>query len=178
MEIDLVLLGLIKQHKSISGYELNSNLRDSNQYFLSVSLAYIYPTLKKLHQRGWVTFTTIPITNRPDKKLYQITPEGEKVLNEWLKVPIESDMYFSAFLLKMQFAPLMENATIIDHIDREITRLKAKISDLGQLPNCVNSGKVDKPTADVLMGISHLLTDTNDLRIKWLNEWRNRVEKE
>ena len=178
MEIDLVLLGLIKQNKSITGYELNSNIRDSNRYFLSVSLAYIYQTLKKLHQRGWVTFTSIPMTNRPDKKEYQITHEGDKVLADWLKVPIEPDMYFSSFLLKMQFAPLMDKTTVIEHIDREITRLEAKISDLGQLPNCIYSGKVDQPTGEVLMGISHLLTDTNDLRIAWLKEWRSRVEAE
>lgn len=177
MEIDLVLLGLIKQNKSITGYELNSNIKDSNRYFLSVSLAYIYPTLKKLHQRGLVTYTSIPMTNRPDKKEYQITPEGDKVLAEWLKVPIEPDMYFSSFLLKMQFAPLMDKATIIEHIDREIARLEAKISDLGQLPNCIYSGKVDQSTGDVLMGISHLLTNTNDLRIDWLKEWRGRVEQ-
>lgn len=176
MEIDLVLLGLIKQNKSITGYELNSNIRDSNRYFLSVSLAYIYPTLKKLYQRGLVTYITIPMTNRPDKKAYQITPEGETVLNEWLKVPIEPDMYFSSFLLKMQFAPLMEKTTIIEHIDREIARLEAKISDLGQLPNCIYSGKVDEMTGEVLMGISNLLTDTNDLRIDWLKQWRSRVE--
>jgi hypothetical protein len=30
---------------------------------------------------------------------------------------------------------------------------------------------------EVLMGISHLLTDTNDLRIEWLKKWRGRVEK-
>lgn len=177
MEIDLVLLGFIKLNKSITGYELNSNIRDSNRYFLSVSLAYIYPTLKKLHQRGLVTYTTIPMTNRPDKKAYQITPEGEKVLADWLKVPIEPDMYFSSFLLKMQFAPLMEKQTVLDHIDREIMRLEAKISDLGQLPNCIYSGKIDEPMGEVLMCISHLLTDTNDLRIDWLKKWRGRVER-
>ncbi len=176
MEIDLVLLGFIKLNKSITGYELNSNIRDSNRYFLSVSLAYIYPTLKKLHQRGLVTYTAIPMTNRPDKKAYHITPEGEKVLADWLKVPIEPDMYFSSFLLKMQFAPLMEKQTVFNHIDREIARLEAKISDLGQLPNCIHCGKVDEPMGEVLMGISHLLTDTNDLRIVWLKEWRSRVE--
>lgn len=175
MEIDLVLLGLIKLNKSITGYELNSNLRDSNRYFLSVSLSYIYPTLKKLYERGLVTYKAIPQTNRPDKKAYEITPDGEKVLADWLKVPIEPDMYFSSFLLKMQFAPLMEKETILEHIDREITRLEAKITDLSQLPNCIYSGKVDEPTGDVLMSISHLLTGTNELRINWLKEWRARV---
>ncbi len=175
METDLVLLALIKTHKKITGYELNNNMCDSNRYFLSVSLAYIYPTLKKLHQRGLVTFTTVPMTNRPDKKLYEITPTGEEVLRQWLKKPIEPDMYFSAFLLKMQFAPLMEKSTVLDHIDREIARLQAKISDLGQLPNCINSGKIDQPMGEVLLDISNLLTGTSELRIAWLTKWRERV---
>ncbi len=175
MEIDMVLLGLIKLNKKITGYELNSNLRDSNRYFLSVSLAYIYPTLKKLHQKGLVTYTVVPISNRPDKKVYEITPDGEVVLQQWLKKPIEEDMYFSTFLLKMQFAPVMEKITILEHIDREIGRLQAKIDDLGKLPNCINSGKIDPPTGTVLMDISHLLVQTNDLRIEWLKNWRKSI---
>jgi len=175
METDLVLLALIKTNRKITGYELNSNMCDSNRYFLSVSLAYIYPTLKKLYQRGLVTYTTVPMTNRPDKKVYEITPAGEEVLMEWLKKPVESDMYFSAFLLKMQFAPLMDKSTVLDHIDREIARLQAKIADLGQLPNCIHSGKVDQDTGEVLLDISDLLSGTSELRIAWLEKWRERV---
>ena len=175
MEIDMVLLGLIKLNKKITGYELNSNLRDSNRYFLSVSLAYIYPTLKKLHQKGLVTYTVVPIANRPDKKIYEITPDGEVVLQQWLKKPIEEDMYFSTFLLKMQFAPVMEKNTILEHIDREISRLQAKINDLGKLPNCINSGKIDPSTGTVVMDISQLLVQTNVLRIDWLKNWRKSI---
>ena len=176
MDIENVLLGLIKTNKSITGYELNSNIRDSNRYFLSISLAYIYPTLKKLHQRGLVTYTVIPLNNRPNKKVYEITPAGEEVLKAWLKTPIEADMYFSSFLLKMQFAPLMDKETVLEHINREIDRLQAKINDLEQLPNCLYSGKVEQDMGEVLMSISCLLMKTDEQRIEWLREWRSRVE--
>ena len=177
MEIDNVLLGLIKLYKEVTGYELNTIIRDSNRYFLSVSLAYIYPVLKRLYQRGLVTYTNIPITNRPDKKAYQITAAGEQVLQDWLKAPIEQDMYFSSFLLKMEFATLMDRQTIFNHIDREIARLEEKIHDVGQLSNCINSGKLDQKSSDILSSMSQLLHETDDLRINWLKDWRKGIEQ-
>ena len=165
MEIDNVLLGLIKLYKEVTGYELNGIIRDSNRYFLSVSLAYIYPVLKRLNQRGLVSFTNTPIANRPAKKTYKITPAGEKVLQEWLKAPVEADMYFQSFLLKMQFASLMEKHTMLDHIEREIDRLDEKINDMKQLSNCINSGKLDAKGSEALTSLSQLLTETDHLRM-------------
>lgn len=175
MEIDYILLGLIKLYREVSGYELNRIIRDSNRYFIVVSLAYIYPVLKRLHQRGWVTFAATPIPNRPDKKTYRITPEGEKVLEEWLEAPIEADMYFRAFLLKMQFAALMREETVLAHLEREIRRLEGKIQDVRQLSNCIESGKLDAKSCEILSLMMELLCDTDELRMEWLKKWRSRL---
>jgi DNA-binding PadR family transcriptional regulator len=177
MEIEKVILATIKANKEVTGYELNGILRNSDRYFLTVSLSYIYPVLKSLHQRGLVAYTNIPVANRLDKKSYHITRQGEEALNEWLKEPIEPDMYFKSFLLKMQFAPMMDNATILNHINREITRLEEKNTDIGQLSNCYNSGKLDKRSSEVLESMAQILDKTNDLRIQWLKEWKTREEK-
>lgn len=175
MEIDFILLGLIKLYKEVSGYELNRIIHDSNRYFIAVSLAYIYPVLKRLHQRGWVTFAATPIPNRPDKKSYHITPEGEKVLQDWLEAPIEPDMYFRSFLLKMQFAALMRQETVLNHIEREIYRLEEKIQDVKQLNKCIESGKLDAKSCEVLTFMTQLLYQTDELRIKWLKDWQARL---
>ena len=175
MDIEFILLALIKTHKEVSGYELNRIIRDSNRFFLVVSLAYLYPNLKKLYDRGLVTYTNTPIANRPDKKTYQITPAGELVLNDWLKAPIDADMYFKAFLLKMEFAALMDQATIVDHIDREIQRLQIKIDDVRQLANCYHSGKLEPKESEVLKELSTLLEQTDLLRLKWLQEWKAKL---
>lgn len=177
MEFENVLLGLIKLYKEVTGYELNAIIRDSNRYFIHVSLAYIYPVLKKLHDRGLVTYTNIPIINRPDKKSYSITPLGEQALEHWLKTPVEPDMYFKSFLLKMEFATLMDKKTILEHINREIDRLEEKIRDMGQLSNCINSGKLDQKSSETLSALSQLLSDTDALRVNWLKDWRTRVEQ-
>lgn len=177
MEIDYILLGLIKLYKEVTGYELNRIIRDSNRYFISVSLAYIYPVLKRLYQRGWVTYAAMPIPNRPDKKVYRITPLGEQVLHTWLEAPIEPDMYFRSFLLKMQFATLMSKSTILAHIEREIQCLEEKIRDVNQLSNCIDSGKLDARSCEVLARTAQLLRDTDQLRIEWLRRWQENLAK-
>ncbi len=175
MEIDYILLGLIKLYKEVTGYELNRIIRDSNRYFISVSLAYIYPVLKRLYQRGWVTYAAMPIPNRPDKKVYRITPLGEQALQTWLEAPIEPDMFFRSFLLKMQFATLMSSSTILAHIEREMQRLEEKIRDVNQLSNCIDSGKLDARSCEVLARMSQLLRDTDQLRIEWLRCWQENL---
>jgi PadR family transcriptional regulator AphA len=176
MEFDNILLALIKTHKEVTGYELNGIIKDSNRFFLNVSLAYIYPVLKKLHQGGLVTYTNIPVSkNRLDKKAYRITPQGERALQAWLKTPIAADMYFREFLLKMEFAGLMDEKTILEHLNQEIARLEEKIRDLNQLSNCIDSGKLDKKNCEVLSTLEHLLEETDQLRIEHLKAWREKV---
>ena len=59
MELEYVLLGLIRLHQGVTGYELNRIIKESTGYLLSASLSHIYPTLKrKLHERGLVSYRT------------------------------------------------------------------------------------------------------------------------
>lgn len=175
MEIEYILLGLIKLYGEVTGYELNRIIRDSNRYFITVSLAYLYPVLKRLHQRGWITYSTTPIRNRLDKKSYRITPLGEIELKTWLEAPIEEDMYFRSFLIKMQFATFMDENTIRDHLDREIHRLQEKLRDMEQLSNCIESGKLDAKSCEALALITRLLRETDELRSAWLKTWRTKL---
>ena len=172
MEYGYVLLGLIKIYKEVTGYELSVIIRDLNRYFLSYSLAYIYPVLKKLYHRGLIMFTNTPITNRPDKKTYQITPLGEQILEDWLKTPIKQDLDFRSFLVKMEFFTLMDNDTIIAHVDREILFLEQKIKNMNQMPDYYKSGKLDQKSNEILIDMSQLLIETEILRLNRLKKWR------
>src|SRR5512146_153104 len=101
MELDDVLLGLIRLHQGVTGYELNRIIKESTGYMLSASLSHIYPSLRKLHDRGLVSYSDIPMKNRPNKKVYLITAAGDTVLQTWLEAPIDSGLDFKAFCLKM-----------------------------------------------------------------------------
>lgn len=120
MELEFALLGLIRLHEGVTGYELNQIIKKSTGFLISTSLSRIYPALKKLHEKGLVSFNDIPLKNRPTKKVYNITPTGDAALQAWLREPVKCDLDFKPFFLKMAFSPLMDKEIILAHVDREI----------------------------------------------------------
>ncbi|MGM0714837.1 PadR family transcriptional regulator [Brevibacillus parabrevis] len=73
------LLGLVARTPS-SGYDLMLQL----QPFWQAKHSQIYPLLAKLEQEGYLEFTRIHQTDRPDKKVYSITEKGQIALKVWL----------------------------------------------------------------------------------------------
>jgi DNA-binding PadR family transcriptional regulator len=182
MELDCVLLGLIRLHQDVSGYELNRILRESTGYLMSASLSHIYPALRKLHEQGLVAYIDQPIKNRPARKIYHITPEGEQALQEWLRTPIEeSDIDFRPFMLRMAFSPLMSKETILEHIEREIARRERMlaVNDRGNRleMDYLDRSSIDPDRAEVLWrGIYQVGIQTSQLRLAWLKQWRGEIE--
>jgi DNA-binding PadR family transcriptional regulator len=184
MELDSVLLGLISMHKGISGYELNTIMQESTGYLLSASLSHIYPALRRLNERDLVSYQDFPIKNRLSKKIYNITPAGEAVLQKWLRKPVEEDVLDAKpFYLKMAFSPLMDKGTILAHIDREILRLeqyhRTLERDIQKEMDYLDKQTFDRKKAALLWGgINQVTTRTDAMRLAWLKEWRVVVEKE
>ena len=184
MELESVLLGLISMHNGISGYDLNAIMRESTGYLLSASLSHIYPALKRLHERGLVSYQDTPIKNRPAKKSYSITPAGEKVLRAWLTEPVEENVLDAKpFYLKMAFSPLMDKVTILAHIEREIERLeqyhRTMERDIQKEMDYLDKQKFDRAKATLLWGgINQVTIRTDAMRLAWLKEWRAKIEVE
>ncbi len=183
MELEAVLLGLISMHGGVSGYDLNRIMRESTGYLVSASLSHIYPSLKKLHDLGWVTFEDLPIKNRLAKKIYSITPAGERQLQDWLKMPVgENYLDFRPFLLKMSFSPIMEKPVILEHVDREIVRLTKYHDELERDIQVeleyLDKGKFNLTKAELLWnGINKVGKRLASERLAWLKEWRNAIDQ-
>jgi DNA-binding PadR family transcriptional regulator len=182
MEIENVLLGLIRLHQGVTGYELNRIIKVSTGYLMPASLSHIYPALKRLHDRGLVSRQDIPLNNRPSKKVYMITAKGCDEIQAWLEAPIESALDFKSFYLKMVFSPLMRKETILKHIDREIiyreelTLQRARGNTL-ELDYLKTSNFDNQGTQLLWGGIREVVIRTEDLRLAWLREYRQAVEK-
>jgi DNA-binding PadR family transcriptional regulator len=182
VDLEFALLGLIRLHQGVTGYELNRIIKESTGYLLSASLSHIYPTLRKLHQRGLVSYSDIPMKNRPNKKIYMITDAGDRELQVWLEAPVESGLDFKAFVLKMAFSPLMRKQTILQHIDREITyreRLRQQREPGIQVEvDYLDKQRFNRPRAEILWaGLYQVQFQTEALRVAWLKEWRQALEK-
>ncbi len=176
------LLGVIREHPDVTGYDINYIIQESISYHLDASLSYIYPTLKKLHQKGYVTFQTIPIENRAPMKRYRLTKLGEEVLQEWLKEPVPESFDFRPFLLKIGFSFFMEKETLLGHIDREIQRretILAQGAQRGINPEMAYLDYPDRKKAQFLLQEMYdLVSGLEKERVRYLKVMRAQVEKE
>ena len=113
MSLEFSLLGFLQYH-SMTGYDLKKMLDESTQFFWHAELSQIYPVLKRLEQKGWITSTSHPQEGKPDKKVYSITPAGRTELHTWLSSPMDEipaiknqvllKLFFSGSLSRMEIS--------------------------------------------------------------------------
>jgi len=77
------ILGLLHYHP-MTGYEIMTVFRDSLHFFWTAQTSQIYRELQALEKRGWVNRTPAPQQGKPDKNIYDITPDGYEELLRWL----------------------------------------------------------------------------------------------
>jgi DNA-binding PadR family transcriptional regulator len=109
-----VILGLLT-FREMSGYDLKQLINKSiTHFYWSPAKSQIYGELRRLESHGLVTMREVPQTLRPDKRLYEITPEGTEAMQQWLRSSgVEADSYKSALLLKVFFGHMLSYDTTI-----------------------------------------------------------------
>jgi len=87
--LEHALLGLIAEMPGATGYDLMKVFDLSMAHYWHARQGQIYPTLDRMAEFGLISKREVPQRNRPDKRLYTITPAGERFLVEWLGSPFE-----------------------------------------------------------------------------------------
>jgi len=77
------ILGLLS-FAPMSGYEAARAAERSISYFWPISKTHVYSELARLEELGWVIADEVRQQNLPDKRVFSITPEGERALDAWL----------------------------------------------------------------------------------------------
>ena len=101
------LLGLLN-YKPMTGYELNKEFKESLGNFWQAKSQQIYKELDMMEKNGWLTSERIMQQEKPNKRVYSITPIGKQEFKNWLAAPeadIKSAMYGkNAILMRLGFA--------------------------------------------------------------------------
>ena len=167
--MDKIILGILMLRR-MTAYELRNTIRDNFKSMCSDSLGSIQVTLKKLLSLKMVTFEEL-VEKGINKKRYAITDIGEKVLMEWIKIPIDISKTKNidiGKLLFMGYIPKNEQKNLINKI---ILSLEEEYSELKNLKESINFEN------ERLAIENYLLTDTEyQERIKNLNK-KNDVSK-
>ncbi len=89
MEKQLLLLGMLRMH-DMHGYQLNEMLEAHRSLFVPVKKATAYHLLGKMTQKGWISFKEEQVGNRPVRRVYAITPEGEDAFQAMVRQSLDA----------------------------------------------------------------------------------------
>lgn len=87
--LEFALLGLLRQ-KPQSGYDLRKSFASTAMRHYSDSPGSIYPALRRLQSRGWITAEAKPLDRR-GRQVFHLAPGGEGALVTWLSLPVTRD---------------------------------------------------------------------------------------
>jgi DNA-binding PadR family transcriptional regulator len=89
MERKLLLLGLLRaQH--MHGYQLSEVIDSHLGMSVQLKKATAYDLLSRLENDGWITFYEERAGNRPQRRVYTITPAGEAAFQRMLRESLAS----------------------------------------------------------------------------------------
>lgn len=101
--LEFALLGLLRQ-KPQSGYDLRKTFASTAMRHYSDSPGSIYPALRRLQSRGWITADAKPTDGR-GRQVFHLAPAGAGALVEWLSQPVTyDDVVWRSAELMLRFA--------------------------------------------------------------------------
>ena len=132
MSLKHAILSLLVESER-TGYDLNKNFESSVAFYWSASHQQIYKTLADMHQKGWVNLSITEQTGKPDKKIYSLTPEGEKELKEWALTPVKKAPAKNQLLIKLMLARLVGTEPILRQLNDELKNVYEKIATYSKI---------------------------------------------
>lgn len=117
MSLKHAILVLLETEPS-SGYDLVKQFKESLGYFWNASHQQVYQQLKRMTEVGWLEFEHEPQADKPDRKVYRVTPEGRAALKKWLAEPAKPNKINDALLVKLFAGTSTEMPVLIEEIRR------------------------------------------------------------
>jgi DNA-binding PadR family transcriptional regulator len=114
------------QEISCSGYDLAKRFDGSVGFFWSASHQQIYRELTKLEEQAYIESVVVHQTNRPDKKVYQLTAAGQDFLRDWIETPSTVPAIKDELLVKLFAGSLVTPEVIL----AELVHHRAQHQDL------------------------------------------------
>ena len=130
MDVPTLCLAVLA-HGPASGYEIKKELEEgAYAHFFRASFGSIYPALAELSRAGLVTCENVEQEGRPDKKVYSLTPAGERSLIDELLITPPRHKVRSEFLVLMYFAHLLPPTRLAAIIDERIAEWERAVAGI------------------------------------------------
>jgi DNA-binding PadR family transcriptional regulator len=160
MEKKLLLLSLLRDH-AMHGYQMSEMLSQQAGVPINLTKPNAYKLLKKMEAEGWVTYYEEQEGNRPPRRVYQITDEGETAYQQMLRENLASyavPEFPSAVGFNLLSVLPAEEAVALLQERREI--IVDHLNEVGEIPSEMRP---------VHMSIDYLIR-FYQTEIEWLDE--------
>lgn len=130
MNLKTVMLGFLAR-ENLTGYEIKRLMEKSVGFFFGASYGSIYPALRELEEAGLVRSTLVVQGERPNKKVYEVTPSGREFFRERLAEGAPSDdNYRSEVLMHLFFGDEHDPERLVEMIREYEQSYRAKLESL------------------------------------------------
>ena len=169
MSIKHVILGLLAD-TPMHGYDLKLVYENALAPLGKLNVGQVYTTLDRLEQAGLVRPEKVIQGPRPDKIVYQLTPEGSAELNNWLSQPTKIDLDLrNETFLKLMIAQRSPSVDALAVLKQERSACFASLHNL-----TVALGELEQRGAPLSQ---ILLLDLTIHRLNSFIQWLDRCEE-
>jgi PadR family transcriptional regulator AphA len=111
MTIEYAILGLLSS-RPLAGYDLKKMFEGSAVLYWSGNNNQIYTALVKLHEKELISREIELQEDRPPRKIYTITAQGQAELKKWLLSEPEPPQLKNSFLVQLAWADQLSTAEL------------------------------------------------------------------
>jgi len=162
----------------MSGYDLTLKI---NKFWRSTHSA-IYPLLSEMEGKGYIEFILKEQSGKPDKKIYSLTSEGEKLLHDWFIADTGDEVVRDEMILKLYCIKCVDTEAAEKVLDELASRYKKQIKrHIGQTEMIKSMGREHPEATPPSLFGSYILTQKvlNEaiLDLQWCEWLRKQYEK-
>ncbi|HEY2575069.1 MAG TPA: PadR family transcriptional regulator [Streptosporangiaceae bacterium] len=164
----LPLLALLAKEPA-HGYELKARLEQTfGDAYPSPNIGQIYLTLQRLERTGLVQSQDVVQSDRPNKRVYELTPAGREAVVTWAEEPSDEPRIRDDFFMKLALGPMAGIADELSLINRQRRHYLGLLRSLSRLAE-------DAPESNK---IGRLLIDGAMLHLQADLDWLERCQGE
>ncbi len=134
MEKKLLLLGTLRIHE-MHGYQINELLAQSVGMPIKLTKPNAYKLLNKMEQDGWITYREEREGNRPPRRVYAITEEGEIVFQQMLRDSLAAySMPEFSSIVAFNFLELLPADEAVTLLQQRREKVAAHFNEVAEMP--------------------------------------------
>jgi len=136
MSLDKAILGFLS-YRPLSGYDLKKIFDSSVRHFWYADQSQIYRTLATLTEEQLTTVEVVNQSEKPDRKVYHITPAGLNDLRGWLLGPFPLQQSHSGPLVQVFFSGKLSDEEVVVKMNEAAAIFRGVLDRYNQVPQVV-----------------------------------------